>query len=71
MKNIFCISTFFLFVCNACAQQIESDVKAENPVGLNYTTELVVPELSIPWGMAFLPDGSMLITEKTGELIHF
>ena len=36
-----------------------------------YTHEVVVPELQIPWGMTFLPDGSMLITEKSGELIHF
>lgn len=36
-----------------------------------YTHEVVVPDLQIPWGMAFLPDGSMLITEKSGELIHF
>ncbi len=32
---------------------------------------MVVDGLQIPWGMAFLPDGSMLITEKSGELIHF
>ena len=37
----------------------------------NYTQETVVPGLQIAWGMAFLPDGSMLITEKSGELIHF
>lgn len=36
-----------------------------------YTHEVVVPGLQIAWGMAFLPDGSMLITEKSGELIHF
>ncbi|MBN4085544.1 PQQ-dependent sugar dehydrogenase, partial [Flavobacteriaceae bacterium AH-315-B10] len=29
------------------------------------------PDLDIPWGMAFLPDDSILITEKSGELIHF
>jgi glucose/arabinose dehydrogenase len=33
--------------------------------------ELVVANLSIPWGFTFLPDNSMLITEKNGELIHF
>ena len=33
--------------------------------------ELVVSDLSIPWGFTFLPDNSMLITEKSGELIHF
>ena len=36
-----------------------------------YQHEVVVPDLQIGWGMTFLPDGSMLITEKSGELIHF
>ena len=36
-----------------------------------YEYEVVVPGLDIAWGMAFLPDGSILITEKSGELIHF
>ena len=56
---------------SACAQQVDSEVKAEEPIDTNYTTELIIDELSIPWGMAFLPDGSLLITEKSGELIHF
>ena len=55
----------------SCAQQIESEIKAETPANVNYTTEVIVPDLNIPWGMVFLPDGSMLITEKAGELIHF
>ncbi|WP_405605775.1 PQQ-dependent sugar dehydrogenase [Polaribacter sp. Asnod1-A03] len=33
--------------------------------------ELIVPGLTIPWGGTFLPDNSMLITEKEGKLIHF
>jgi glucose/arabinose dehydrogenase len=37
----------------------------------NYTHQVVVDKLSIPWGFTFLPDKSMLITEKSGELIHF
>ena len=37
----------------------------------NKEYELVVPDLSIPWGFTFLPDNSMLITEKEGKLIHF
>ena len=56
---------------SACAQQAESSVKAENATTVNYTTELVVSDINIPWGIAFLPDNSMLITEKSGELIHF
>lgn len=33
--------------------------------------ELVVPDLNNPWGFTFLPDNSILITEKEGKLIHF
>ena len=33
--------------------------------------ELVVPDLQIPWGFTFLPDNSILVTEKEGKLIHF
>ncbi len=71
MKQIhFIIVVIFISFC-ACAQQIESEVKAENPANINYSPQLVVADISIPWGMAFLPDGSMLITEKSGTLIHF
>ncbi len=33
--------------------------------------EIVVPKLKNPWGFQFLPDNSILITEKSGQLIHF
>lgn len=36
-----------------------------------YEYETIVPDLQTAWGMAFLPDGSILITEKSGELIHY
>lgn len=36
-----------------------------------YDIETVVEGFNIPWGLAVLSDGSMLITEKSGELIHF
>ena len=51
----------------ACAQQ-ENKV---NTPQISYDYETIVDNLQIPWGMAFLPDGSMIITEKTGEIIHF
>ncbi|WP_165644629.1 PQQ-dependent sugar dehydrogenase, partial [Oharaeibacter diazotrophicus] len=34
----------------------------------NFTVEEVTAGLVYPWGMAFLPDGSMLVTEKPGRL---
>ncbi|MCC1484958.1 PQQ-dependent sugar dehydrogenase [Winogradskyella immobilis] len=73
MKQYKLILAMCFITTLACAQvqQKESSVKAEAPTTINYTTEVVVSELNIPWGMVFMPDGSMLITEKTGELIHF
>lgn len=67
--NIFLSSMLFCLFC--CAQEKPSLIEAKTPTHLKYTTEVVVPELNIPWGMEFLPDSSMLITEKTGTLIHF
>ncbi|WP_067150391.1 PQQ-dependent sugar dehydrogenase [Pseudotamlana agarivorans] len=58
-----------LLTLTACSQQKESIPATTSHY--NYKTELIVPDLDIPWGMTFLPDGSMLITEKSGELIHF
>ncbi len=37
----------------------------------SFKAETVVSGLEIPWGMVFLPDGSMLISEQKGDLIHF
>ncbi|MBU3012884.1 PQQ-dependent sugar dehydrogenase [Polaribacter vadi] len=37
----------------------------------NKEYELIVPGLKNPWGFTFLPDNSMLISEKDGRLIHF
>ena len=42
-----------------------------NPINNEHSYEVIVPELKIPWGFVFLPDGSMLINEKSGEIIHF
>ena len=33
--------------------------------------ELIVNNLEVPWSFVFLPDDSILITERKGELIHF
>ncbi|MBC9794827.1 PQQ-dependent sugar dehydrogenase [Sinomicrobium weinanense] len=63
----FCLGLAMSLV--ACAQQ--KDTGIHEPENVNYTVETVVDGLSVPWGMAFLPDGSMLITERSGELIHF
>ena len=71
MKQLKLLLATFFITLFACGQQQETKIEAEAPTNVNYTTEVVVPDINIPWGMVFLPDGSMLITEKSGELIHF
>ncbi|CDF79944.1 glucose/sorbosone dehydrogenase [Formosa agariphila KMM 3901] len=58
------ISIVLLFHFTACAQEKKYNSQ-------KYAHEIVVSDLKNPWGFVFLPDQSMLITEKSGELIHF
>ena len=40
-------------------------------LGQSKEYQLIVTELNNPWGFTFLSDNSILITEKSGKLIHF
>ncbi|MEM8999775.1 MAG: PQQ-dependent sugar dehydrogenase [Bacteroidota bacterium] len=60
---------FVVMLTWSCAQSVDKTINS--PKKIAFSTELVVPSLQNPWGMAFLPDGSLLITEKSGTLIHF
>jgi len=39
--------------------------------GQKYTVDTIVTGFTQPWGMTWLPDGDMLITEQSGELYRF
>ncbi|MCL4117350.1 UNVERIFIED_CONTAM: hypothetical protein GTU68_056794 [Idotea baltica] len=58
------LGTLILCSLYSCAQD-------KNPTNTAHTYEIIVPELDNPWGFVFLPDNSILITEKSGQLIHF
>ncbi len=70
MKNS--VRLIYIFVVTfhlSCAQDSENQV--DTPSEIPFNAELLIDELQIPWGFTFLPDGSMLISEKSGELIHY
>jgi glucose/arabinose dehydrogenase len=65
-------SGFFLvllFILNCKAQVKPGDIPIQDEV-VNYTFEPVATGIVIPWGMVMLPDGTLLVTEKSGTLFH-
>ncbi|NNE30076.1 MAG: PQQ-dependent sugar dehydrogenase [Saprospiraceae bacterium] len=66
------ISLFvFLVVSLSCNEAQVKTPPAKTSKTHGYVLEKVVDDVEIPWGMAFLPDGSILYTEKRGDLILF
>jgi len=68
MKQLLFLSAIFSFTFLSCkAQEKANDIPLQSEV-VNYTFEKVVDGIDIPWAMAWLPDGRMLVTEKSGTL---
>ncbi|OGJ55095.1 hypothetical protein A3D11_03410 [Candidatus Peribacteria bacterium RIFCSPHIGHO2_02_FULL_49_16] len=56
---------FFAVLLSACIQQEhEEQMREETP-----PIEVIAEDLTIPWDMAFLPSGELLITERPGTLL--
>ncbi|WP_340063947.1 PQQ-dependent sugar dehydrogenase [Ascidiimonas aurantiaca] len=69
MRNQFITFLSGIIVFVSCAQESKNETPTNGTV--TYTLETVAATSEIPWGMDFLPDGSFLFTEKSGNLIHF
>jgi len=67
--KLLCVVSLALFSCKSPNK--DQGMLLEYPNERDYRIEEVVSDLDNPWGMTWLPDGSMLITEKSGEIIHF
>ncbi|MCM4159302.1 PQQ-dependent sugar dehydrogenase [Antarcticibacterium flavum] len=66
-SSLLCLFSAAFFSIIACAQKDTTIEEANTTID----HEVVVEEQEIIWGMTFLPDGSMLITKKNGEILHF
>ena len=53
----------------ACAADPAAEASVK-PAHWPFTT-IEAARFDEPWAMAFLPDGSLLVTEKAGKLVHF
>ncbi|MDB2606779.1 PQQ-dependent sugar dehydrogenase, partial [Zobellia sp.] len=70
MRNSVLVIAFTTLIFNnSCAQNTEN--KIDTAKNIPFTTELLIDEMQVPWGMVFLSDNELLITKKSGELLHF
>ncbi|HEX7546719.1 MAG TPA: PQQ-dependent sugar dehydrogenase, partial [Gemmatimonadaceae bacterium] len=66
MKMFVCAALAFIFVATAAQAQFNAGTQtAETSLPFTMTR---VATFNLPWRIAFLPDGRMLITEKVGPL---
>lgn len=68
-KSTLHLYLFVVMLNVSCAQKADKSI--EIPTKINFSAELFVDDLQNPWGMAFLPSGGVLITERGGQLIYF
>lgn len=71
MKNHYFLLLFSLIYLGCKEPQNKTTIAIKTENDRAYGIEMVINNLNNPWGMTWLPDGSMLITEKNGELLHF
>lgn len=70
------IYVLFSLLLVGCKQQKEQQKQIEEEIAIaqadiKFKPEKIIENLTNPWGMTWLPDGSMLVTEKSGALLLF
>jgi glucose/arabinose dehydrogenase len=70
MKSyFFLILTTSIFYVTSCISQ-ENPPIIETPDQSKYATELIIDGIDIPWGMDFINEEELLVTDKKGTLYH-
>jgi aldose sugar dehydrogenase len=63
---------FFICACQSASSENSNDkVQQKDSANADFTTVHLYDSLQNPWGMVWLPDGRMLVTERAGEILIF
>lgn len=67
----FILAVTVLMSCNndGADQRAQSTGAVITSEKINFRVDTITSELKNPWGMAFLPDGRILVTERSGEIV--
>lgn len=68
--HTFILSLFLLFISSTSIAK-DSHQLDEKRFSFRYQSELVTKGISIPWAMAQLPSGELLVTERSGKLFIY
>ncbi|HPF11733.1 MAG TPA: PQQ-dependent sugar dehydrogenase [Flavobacteriaceae bacterium] len=71
MKNLSIFFSIPIIAISCQNPNNKTEIALKEPAARGYSIEKVVDNLNNPWGMDWLPDGSLLITEKKGEIMLF
>lgn len=75
MKKLTLLFAFLYSILFVACSNNEKDTVQEDPAAetdstaaVSFVVDTLTDELDVPWGIAFLPDGRILVTEKSGEI---
>jgi glucose/arabinose dehydrogenase len=69
MKKLVCSALILLSIITTKAQPVAGSTITTQKQ--KFILENITTALQSPWGLAFLPDGRMLVNEKAGENQHY
>jgi len=70
MRRLSAVLPVLLIACSGSGSEPAAAQTGTTPSGEKPFTETVVADFDAPWAMTFLPDRTMLVTEKDGRLLH-